>query len=126
MTEALARIFKEEFEQQKEEGFRQGVAEGLEKGFEQGIEKGIEKGIEQGIEKGIEKGIKKGIEQGIEKGYEQGRFQFAVDLVTQGVFTYADAARQIGMAEEDFVKKAKNYLEKNSYFGDGSKNKGLE
>ena len=83
MTEALARIFKEEFEQKKEEGFKQG----------------------------IEKGIEQGIEQGIEKGVEQGRFQFAVDLVTQGVFTFADAAKQIGMTEEEFMKKAKEYLE---------------
>ena len=59
---------------------------------------------QQGIQKGIEQGIERGIEQGI----EQGKKESIISLFQKGLLSASDAAAELKVKEEEFLKLVKN------------------
>ena len=51
-----------------------------------------------------ERGIRKGMELGLEQGLEQGRQEAILGLVRDGLLELSEAAKRLGMSEEEFVK----------------------
>ena len=49
---ALAPLFRQQLDAERQQGIQQGIQQGMQRGIEQGIQQGIEQGIEQGIQQG--------------------------------------------------------------------------
>ena len=55
-----------------------------------------------------QQGIQKGIEQGIERGIEQGKKESIISLFQKGLLSASDAAAELKVKEEEFLKIVKN------------------
>ncbi len=56
-------------------------------------------------ERGIRKGMELGLEQGLEQGIEQGRLEAFLGLVRDGLLELSEAAKRLGMSEEELIKR---------------------
>lgn len=58
---------------------------------------------ERGIKKGIELGLEQGLEQGLERGRQE-KLEAFLGLVRDGLLELSEAAKRVGMSEEEFRK----------------------
>ncbi len=103
---------KEGFAEGHEEGFVEGRAEGHEAGFAEGHAEGREEGHEEGFvegrAEGHEEGFVEGHAEGHAEGFLSGKYAMLYQLVNDKIITIAEAAKQIGISEYEFMEKMNN------------------
>ena len=67
--------------------------------------------IQDAKDEGREEGRKEGKEEGLALGREQGQLSMLFILVNDKLITAKDAAEKIGMTEEEFIGKMREYME---------------